>query len=126
MLRSPVARPMTGSFGTPEYAAEELRAELYSVFMGMEIGIEPHNDEAAAYIGSWLKKLKENKNEIFKAAADAQRAVDWSLDVAGLTNDLVIDAGVIDLPEKVEPPNVEPIVQPSTIARPSKGRGVRP
>ena len=45
-------------FGDLEYAKEELRAELASVFMMAERGI-PHNpDSHAAYLGSWLKKWR--------------------------------------------------------------------
>jgi len=37
---------------------------------------EPREDHAA-YIGSWLKVLKNDKRAIFTAAAHAQRAVDF-------------------------------------------------
>jgi antirestriction protein ArdC len=43
----------TYTFGDPNYAKEELRAELASVFLAAERGI-PHNPEQhAAYVGSW-------------------------------------------------------------------------
>jgi hypothetical protein len=59
------------------YAKEELRAELASVFLAAERGI-PHNPEQhAAYVGSWIKALKEDKNEIFRAAQDASSATDF-------------------------------------------------
>ena len=42
-------------FGDPNYAKEELRAELASVFLAAERGV-PHNPEQhAAYVGSWIK-----------------------------------------------------------------------
>ena len=45
-------------FGDVNYAKEELRAELASVFMAAERGI-PHNPEQhAAYVGSWIKKWR--------------------------------------------------------------------
>jgi antirestriction protein ArdC len=63
-------------FGDIEYAKEELRAELASVFLMAERGI-PHNPEShAAYVGSWLKSLADDKNEIFRAARDAHKAAD--------------------------------------------------
>ena len=37
---------------------------------------EPREDHAQ-YIGSWLKALNNNRGEIFSAANDAQRAVDY-------------------------------------------------
>src|ERR1051325_11108274 len=64
-------------FGDPNYAKEELRAELASVFLSAERGI-PHNPEQhAAYIGSWIKSLQEDKNESFRAARDAHKAADF-------------------------------------------------
>jgi antirestriction protein ArdC len=63
-------------FGDPAYAKEELRAELASVFLMAERGI-PHNPEShAAYLSSWLKALRDDKHEIFRAARDAHRATD--------------------------------------------------
>jgi antirestriction protein ArdC len=64
-------------FGDLNYAKEELRAELASVFLAAERGI-PHNPEQhAAYVGSWIKALKQDKNEIFRAAQDASSATDF-------------------------------------------------
>ncbi|MGI9072594.1 MAG: ArdC family protein [Bryobacteraceae bacterium] len=66
-------------FGDVNYAKEELRAELASVFLAAERGI-PHNPEQqAAYVGSWIKALRQDKNEIFRAANDASRASDFLL-----------------------------------------------
>ncbi len=68
-------------FGDPNYAKEELRAELASVFLAAERGI-PHNPEQhAAYVGSWIQTLRQDKNEIFRAAKDAHRAADFILDL---------------------------------------------
>lgn len=68
-------------FGDANYAKEELRAELASVFLAAERGI-PHNPEQhAAYVNSWIKALSEDKNEIFRAAKDAHRAADYLLDL---------------------------------------------
>ena len=45
-------------FGDVNYAKEELRAELASVFLAAERGI-PHNPEQhAAYVASWIKKWR--------------------------------------------------------------------
>ncbi len=66
-------------FGDGNYAKEELRAELASVFLAAQRGI-PHNPEQhAAYVSSWIKALKEDKNEIFRAAHDASKAADFLL-----------------------------------------------
>jgi hypothetical protein len=63
-------------FGDPNYAKEESRAELASVFLSAARGI-PHNPEQhAAYVGSWIKALQGDKNEVFRTAKDAHKAAD--------------------------------------------------
>jgi antirestriction protein ArdC len=66
-------------FGDANYAKEELRAELASVFLAAERGIPHDPEQHAAYVGSWIKTLKEDKNEIFRAAHDASAATDFLL-----------------------------------------------
>ncbi len=66
-------------FGDVNYAKEELRAELASVFLAAQRGI-PHNPEQhASYVNSWIGALKRDKNEIFRAAHDASKATDFIL-----------------------------------------------
>jgi antirestriction protein ArdC len=69
----------TYRFGDISYANEELRSELASVFLAAERGIPHDPGQHAAYVGSWIKTLKEDKNEIFRAAHDASRAADFLL-----------------------------------------------
>jgi antirestriction protein ArdC len=66
-------------FGDLNYAKEELRAELASVFMAAELGIPHDPANHAAYVGSWIKALREDKNEIFRAAHEASTATDFVL-----------------------------------------------
>ena len=66
-------------FGDLNYAKEELRAELASVFIAAEVGVPHDPANHAAYVGSWIKALKEDKNEIFRAAHDASAATDFVL-----------------------------------------------
>ncbi|MEI7997554.1 MAG: zincin-like metallopeptidase domain-containing protein [Methylococcaceae bacterium] len=66
------------AFGDEAYALEELCAELGSVFVSVDLGIAPAVlDDHAAYLSSWLTALKNDKRYIFKAAAHAQRAVEF-------------------------------------------------
>lgn len=65
-----------GRFGNPEYAFEELVAELGAAFLCSDMGIDG-DIRHAAYIGSWLKALRNDKKAIFKAAALAQKAADY-------------------------------------------------
>jgi antirestriction protein ArdC len=73
-------RQIANKFGTPEYAKEELVAELCSAFSAAETGIQFDDKNHAAYIDSWLKVLKEDKHAVFAAAKDASKAVDYLLD----------------------------------------------
>ncbi len=66
-------------FGDTNYAKEELRAELASVFLAAERGIPHDPEQHAAYVGSWIKTLRQDKNEIFRAAHDASAATDYLL-----------------------------------------------
>ncbi len=67
------------SFGDEMYAREELRAELASIFLAAERGVPHDPANHAAYVASWIKALRDDKNEIFRAAMDAHRAVDFLL-----------------------------------------------
>ncbi|MCP3477628.1 zincin-like metallopeptidase domain-containing protein [Bradyrhizobium sp. CCGUVB1N3] len=65
-------------FGDEGYAMEELVAELGAAFLSADLGLTPEvRDEHAAYIGSWIKALKNDKRAIFAAASHAQRAADF-------------------------------------------------
>ena len=66
-----------GTWGTEAYAAEELRSEICSALVCADLGIATPIDNHAAYIGSWVKKLREDKFEIFRAAKDARKMVDF-------------------------------------------------
>jgi antirestriction protein ArdC len=70
------------TFGDPSYAKEELRAEMASLYIAMETGLpfNPHN--SASYQESWLSALNKDKNEIFRAARDADRIADYVLSFA--------------------------------------------
>ena len=56
---------------------EELRAEIFSACLCAELGVATPMDNHAAYVGAWLKKLREDKFEVFRAAKDARRMVDF-------------------------------------------------
>lgn len=85
-------------------AKEELRAELSSVFMAAETGIMPDLANHGAYLASWAEALKKDPNELFRAAADAQKIADF---VLGRGRDKEQEQGVATAPEK------EVVVQPA-------------
>lgn len=71
-------------FGDLDYAAEELIAELGAAFLCAHLSLsnEPRKDHAQ-YLASWLKVLKSDKRAIFTAASQAQKAVDYLVNLAG-------------------------------------------
>ncbi len=86
---------MDARFGSPEYAREELRAELVSSMMQGVIGLPPGPTliaQHSAYLASWLQALKNDKNEIFKAAADAQKICDYVSKLAVEAQPFVVQA----------------------------------
>lgn len=65
-------------WGDEGYAMEELVADLASAFLSADLDLTPETrPDHAAYIGSWLKVLKNDKRAIFTAASHAQRAADF-------------------------------------------------
>ena len=69
-------REMTADKSSQEYALEELRAEIASMFLEQDLGVEvkdKHIQNNSAYIGAWKSKIKEDPNALFKAIADAER-----------------------------------------------------
>lgn len=68
------------NFGSSSYAKEELLAEMGASYLNAQAGIvETVIDNSAAYIASWLGRLKEDRKLVVSAAAAAQRASDWIL-----------------------------------------------
>ena len=64
-------RRMSGGFGSQNYAREELRAEIASYMLNTRLGIGHDPAPHASYVRSWIKALKEDPREIFRAARDA-------------------------------------------------------
>ena len=71
-------RPELGKpFDSPEYATEELVAELGSAIACARLGISPQpRPDHAAYLAHWLTALDADPKTLFRSAAAAQRAVD--------------------------------------------------
>ena len=73
-------RPFARRRDAPEYAREELRAELASAFLGAELGIQHDLEQHATYLERYLGLLRGDHREIFRAARDAQAIADLILD----------------------------------------------
>jgi len=77
-------RQLFNKFASPEYAREELTAEMGAVYLCSFIGLDIQIINSAQYIHSWLKLLKEDKTAFPKAAMQAQTAANYILTLAGL------------------------------------------
>lgn len=69
-------RSIENPFGSTGYAFEELVAELGGSFLCAHVGM-PYNSQHADYIKSWIQVLKDDHRAIFKAAHQAQKALDF-------------------------------------------------
>jgi antirestriction protein ArdC len=69
-------RDLSGRYGNPAYAFEELVAEISAAYLCADHQISGELRHAG-YIQSWLKACREDSKAIFKAAALAQKAADY-------------------------------------------------
>ena len=76
-------RNLKTSFGTKDYAKEELVAEMTAAFVCGSLGIssEPREDHAS-YLASWIDVLKADSKAIVKAASAAQAAANYIFNAA--------------------------------------------
>ncbi len=71
-------RKMESKFEKGGYAMEELVAEIGAAFLCAKFGV-PGEVRHAGYIKDWLEVVKEDEKAIFKAAAEASKAVEYLL-----------------------------------------------
>ncbi len=76
-------RSVMNRFGSPEYAKEELRAELASTFLSADTGLPLKLYNHAAYVKNWIQILKDNKFEFVAALRDAEDIAESLKEYAG-------------------------------------------
>jgi antirestriction protein ArdC len=74
--KSRLDRDLKNRFGSRNYAAEELIAELGAAFLCAEFGIDG-DVRNAGYIASWIELLKADKRAFFTACSKASKAADY-------------------------------------------------
>lgn len=80
-------RNLTGAFGSPEYAYEELVAEISSSFMGVYLEInqsKEHLQNHAAYVQHWIQEIQRKPETLLKAIQDAEEVSTYLEYHAGL------------------------------------------
>ena len=65
-------RPFSFDRSSEAYAREELRAEMASAMLSMQLGIPAGVENHEGYVAEYLKILRGDKKEIFRAAKDAE------------------------------------------------------
>lgn len=68
-------RGKLASFGSTDYASEELVAEMGAAMLGAGLGFEPEpHPDHGEYLKSWLKALENDPSKLYEAAVEAERA----------------------------------------------------
>ena len=74
--KSRLDRDLKNRFGSREYAAEELIAELGAAFLCAEFGFDG-DVRNAGYVANWIELLKADKRAFFTACSQASKAADY-------------------------------------------------
>jgi len=76
-------------FGSHQYSKEELVAEMTAAFLLGHLGFweDPEIKNSAAYIDGWLEKLEKDPRFVVQAAAQAQKAADYILNIKDAEED---------------------------------------
>lgn len=74
--KSRLDRDLRNRFGSREYAAEELVAELTSAFLCAEFGFNKEQRNAS-YIANWIELLKHDERAFMTAASKASKAAEY-------------------------------------------------
>lgn len=96
-------------FGRTEYAREELRAEISSMFLCQDLEMtmnQEHLDNHKAYVQSWISVLENDPDELFKAIKDAEKINDYLMKYGKLEQLLKYDVNG-ELQEVIEELNRE-------------------
>ena len=74
---SRLSRTFGRRMGEPNYAREELVAEMTAAYLCAETGINPlTEDNSVAYIQRWIQKLQDDPRAVVVAAGAAQKSAD--------------------------------------------------
>lgn len=112
-------RNLSGSFGSPEYAYEELIAEISSCFMSANLQVEQdrhHIENHKAYVQNWIRSIREKPETLVKAVAEAEKVATYMEVKAGLVKETELDK-VLDSTMEVQRPQQKPIRKKVPVAK---------
>ena len=85
--KSRLDRKQTGKLGSQKYAYEELVAEITSSFMGEYVETlitESNMNNHVAYVKYWISMIRKQKDYLFKAIKDAEKASSFMVEKGDL------------------------------------------
>ena len=80
--RETFKKGVAAGFGSPDYAKEELRAEISAMMTGDRLGTGHNPQHGTAYVASWVKALRDDPREVYRAAAEADKISHYLVDPA--------------------------------------------
>lgn len=95
-------RDAGGAFGSESYAREELRAEIASWMVCMDLGLPHEPGPHLSYVQSWIKALEEDPYEIVRACQDAEKIRQYVLGME-MEKEVVKDAALTQETQKAAP-----------------------
>lgn len=87
-------RDLSGRFGTPSYAFEELVAEMSATFMSEHLPYElsgEHLESHKAYVQSWMSAIKDNPDYLIQAIKKADACATYLEEQAEISKQLEIE-----------------------------------
>lgn len=116
-------RDLSGKFGTPSYAKEELRAETYSLIQAFDLGIDYHLEKHASYLEAWSKCLKDKDfaEEIKLAVKDAMKINEF-VKKEWYPKDMSLNLQKIITQQEDKTQNLTPTIKPKS--QESKGASI--
>lgn len=92
--------------GTREerYAAEELVAEMFSLFSSPHFRVAPHLENSAAYIQGWISVLENDPKFLYRATSAAERSVELCCDIAKIDMNMKVKVEQLIAPNEIEYP----------------------
>jgi antirestriction protein ArdC len=115
-------RDIKNVFGSKEYAIEELRAQIASMFLVQEFDIQVDDGQFkndSAYLKSWYEEISNDPNVLFTAIADADRICKYVMEKEKLAGS-VKEAEPMEVKSEQEkeeiPKEVAALIPPSEVA----------
>lgn len=98
-----------GILGSPQYAYEELVAEMSACFMGADLDFTAspkHIENHKAYVQNWIQAIRDKPETLMKAVKDAQSAatyMDWKAELISEKEYSELRGKSFEIPVRIAP-----------------------